>query len=296
MTRQTTQRAFAKLNLSLDVLARRPDGYHDLRSVMQSVDLCDEVDITIMDTPKIRVRTDRPDLPTDCENLAGKAAKLFLERTGLSGELGAEIYITKRIPDRAGLAGGSSDAAAVLRAMDALLNTNLTDRELYGMCLALGSDVPFCLYGGTALAEGRGEVLTDLPPIPDCGILIVKPDFSVSTPVLFTELDKRGFVNSTNTDALLNALLSDPTKRGSEWVPGPLGNVFKEALPPLQRGVVEGVESALLNSGAAFVTMTGTGSAVFGVFPTLAEARQADLTSYGTTFAASPVKRLQRPV
>lgn len=294
MTRRTTQRAFAKLNLSLDVLARRPDGYHDLRSVMQSVDLCDEVDITITDTPKIRVRTDRPDLPTDCENLAGKAAKLFLERTGLSCELGAEIYIKKRIPDRAGLAGGSSDAAAVLRAMDALLKTNLTDRELYDMCLALGSDVPFCLYGGTALAEGRGEVLTDLPPIPDCGILIVKPDFSVSTPVLFAELDKRGSVNSTNTEALLNALLSDQVKRGAEWVPGPLGNVFKEALPPFQRGVVEGVEGALLNSGASFVTMTGTGSAVFGVFPTLADAREADLTSYGKTFAASPVKKLQR--
>ena len=289
MTRHMKERAFAKLNLSLDVLARRRDGYHDLRTVMQSVDLCDEVNITITDTPEIRVRTDLPDLPTDCENLAGKAAKLFLERAGLSGELGAEIYITKRIPDR-----GSSDAAAVLRAMDALLKTDLTDGELYGMCLDLGSDVPFCLYGGTALAEGRGEVLTDLPPIPDCGILIVKPDFSVSTPVLFAELDKRGSVNSTNTDALLNALLSDHAKMGSEWVPGPLGNVFKEALPSLQRGVVEGVEGALLDSGAAFVTMTGTGSAVFGVFPTLADAREADLTSYGKTFAVCPIKKLKR--
>lgn len=293
MERRLHEHAFAKLNLSLDVLARRPDGYHDMEMVMQSVSLWDDINITVSNGTgrTVRVDTDKENLPRDERNLAGKAARIFLEHTGID-HITVAVTVTKRIPDRAGMAGGSSDAAAVIRGLDKLLDTRLREEELLDLCLRVGSDVPFCLRGGTALARGRGEVLTDLPPLPECGILVVKPEFSVSTPALFGELDRRGLVNSTNTEALLKALRADPPWEGFTRGVWPLGNVFISALDPVRRGVVEGVQRALLDSGAVLVNMTGTGSAVFGVYPTPADAARPDLTALGETFAVTPVGKL----
>ncbi len=295
MERHLTEHAFAKLNLSLDVLARRPDGYHNMETVMQSVSLWDGVDITVSNGTgrTVRADTDKANLPKGERNLAGKAARIFLAYSGIN-DVTVTVYITKRIPDQAGMAGGSSDAAAVIRGLDRLLETRLSEEELLDLCLRVGSDVPFCLRGGTALARGRGEALTDLPPLPECGILTVKPEFSVSTPALFAELDRRGPVNSTNTEALLRALRAAPPWEGFTRGVWPLGNVFTSALDPVQRGCVEGVQRALLDSGAVSVNMTGTGSAVFGVYPTPADAARPDLTALGETFAVTPVKKLSR--
>lgn len=279
--------AFAKLNLTLDVLGKRADGYHEMDMVMQSVSLFDEVYITISDTPGIKVDINRDDLPKDLHNIAGKAARAFLDYVNLS-DVGVKVYIIKNIPDKAGLAGGSSDAAAVIRGMDALLGTGLTAGELYGICEKVGSDVPFCLYGGTARSGGRGEILSDLPPMPDCGIVIVKPEFSVSTPELFAALDGCEVTGRPDTVEMIRAL-----ERGDlTAVCAAFGNVFTGALPEAQSGTVEAVKRDLLAAGALGAEMTGTGSAVFGVFETerLAETAVKDINF--KSFAVKPLKKI----
>lgn len=286
MEGRVVERAFAKLNLTLDVLHRRPDGYHEVEMVMQSVSLRDDVDITLRPGGGIRVVSSDPALPADLGNLAGKAAEAFLNHVRRR-EQGVEIHIAKRIPDRAGLAGGSSDAAAVIRGLDRLLGTELTEEELSAVALSVGSDVPFCLFGGTALARGRGETLRPLPPMPDCGILIVKPGFSVSTPALFDALDGCRVRSRPDTRGALDALGAGDLRA----LAGRLSNVFEQALPEAERRTVVDIKLALLSAGALGACMTGTGSAVFGVFPSLEAARRADLSRFGAVFAVSPTKR-----
>lgn len=282
-----TTEAWAKLNLTLDVGEKRPDGYHDMEMVMQSVSLHDIVDITLIKDKTIKVTSSNPELPTDLHNLAGKATKAFLNYVNLT-DIGIEVYITKTIPDRAGMAGGSADAAAVIRGLDELLETGLSESELYGICASVGSDVPFCLFGGTALARGRGEVLTQLPPMPDCGILIVKPDFSVSTPALFEVLDGCQVSARPDTRGAVDALCAGDLNA----LAGHMVNVFEEALPEEERRTVVDIKSTMRSAGALGACMTGTGSAVFGVFSSLDAARKADLSRFGTTFAVSPTKKL----
>ncbi len=283
MSGHITERAFAKLNLTLDVLGKRPDGYHNMETVMQTVDLWDEVDITIKDVPGIEVDISRDDLPKGLHNLAGKAAKIFLSYVNRP-DVGVSIYITKRIPDKAGMAGGSADAAAVLRGLDRLLGTRLSEGELLELGAKVGSDVPFCVRGGTALARGRGEILTALPALPDCGIVLVKPDFSVSTPALFAALDGREIEKRPDTPGFLR-LLEAGVLRG---VGAALYNVFELALPPARRETVDGIKAHLLENGALGAAMTGTGSVVFGLFPSMEAARRAKSLPY-TAFFVSPV-------
>ena len=282
--RRVRERAYAKLNLTLDVLRKRPDGYHDMEMVMQTVDLYDTVDITLNDVPGIEVGISRDDLPKNLHNLAGKAAAEFLNFVNES--VGVSVYITKNIPDKAGMAGGSADAAAVIRGLDKLLETRLSDKELLELCAKVGSDVPFCLRGGTALARGRGAVLTDLPALPRCGIVIVKPDFSVSTPALFGALDGQEIENRPDTAGFLDLL-----KAGD--LPGmgkKLYNVFEPVLPPPERETVDAIKAHLLRNGALGACMTGTGSAVFGLFPSLEAAKRVKPLPYATFFA-SPVEK-----
>lgn len=282
MTGHLSERAYAKLNLTLDVLCKRPDGYHDMKMIMQTVDLFDKVDIILKDTPEIEVDISRDDLPKGLHNLAGKAAESFLSYVNLSA--GVSVYITKNIPDKAGMAGGSADAAAVIRGLDRLLGTRLSDKELLELCAEVGSDVPFCLRGGTALATGRGEILTDLPALPACGIVLVKPDFSVSTPALFGALDGREIEKRPDTAAFLDLL-----KAGD--LPGmgaALRNVFEPVLPPSERETVNEIKAHLLRYGALGSAMTGTGSAVFGLFSSLEAAKRIKPLPY-TTFFVSPV-------
>ena len=262
-------KAYAKLNLSLDVLSKRPDGYHDLCMVMQSVEHHDDVSILLNMDGQFYAQSDRRYLPNDERNIALKAARLFLEETG-HGDMGASVRLRKRIPVCAGLGGGSSDAAAVLRALNRLFDRRLSRRELEELACAVGSDVAFCVAGGTALAEGRGEKLTDLPPMPDCFFVICKPAFSISTPELYRKLDSAPVRIHPDTPGLLSAVregdLTALCRR--------MYNVFEEIDDRRLRTVTE-IKSRLLDHRALSAMMTGTGSAVFGVFQGEAEAREA---------------------
>ena len=252
--------ARAKLNLTLDVLGKRPDGYHDLRMVMQSVDLCDHLTLTCAETEEITVGTNLSFLPNDDRNLAAKAARIFFAHTGQSR--GVDIRLRKQIPVCAGMAGGSTDAAAVLRALNELTGTNMPPEELAKLGEQVGSDVPYCVLGGTALTEGRGELLTPLPALPKCCVVICKPYFSISTPELFSRIDSCKIVCRPDTDGLIDALergsLGDVARR--------MYNVFEDVLPQRQAKVVNEIKSALISEGALGACMTGTGPTVFGLF------------------------------
>lgn len=262
-------KAYAKLNLTLDILGRRDDGYHDLRMVMQSVGLADEIVLEPADAGSPgRMTTDLSYLPADGRNLAQLAAAAFRTATGKGGPV--DISIRKHIPVCAGMGGGSSDAAAVLHAMNQLTGAGLSPAELAKIGEAVGSDVPYCVLGGTALAEGRGEILTPLPPLPECFVTICKPYFPISTPKLFAQADSRRLTCRPDTDGLLRALeagdLTGVARR--------LYNVFEDVLEPHRRKEVDAIKSAFIDCGALGASMSGSGPTVFGLFDR-AEAAQA---------------------
>ena len=263
--------AYAKLNLTLDVLGRREDGYHDLRMVMQTVSLTDRLTIETGGEPGVRVRTDLAFLPADGGNLAAAAARRYWEATGRTPE-GLTIRIDKRIPVCAGLAGGSSDAAAVLRWMSEYYGDGLSRAELAEIGQTVGSDVPYCVLGGTALAEGRGEVLTPLPALPACWFVLCKPPFPVSTPELFRAVDGAKLRCHPDTRGMLDAL----ERQDLSGVAQRLYNVFEDVLPPRKRAAVAEIRSQLLEHGALGACMSGTGPTVFGMFRDEAGARQAE--------------------
>ena len=265
-----TVKAPAKLNLTLDVLGKREDGYHDMRMVMQSVSLADTVALTTLPGEGVTLSSNLGFLPTDRKNLAVAAALRLREATGVDfGHL--SIQIDKRIPVCAGTAGGSSDAAAVLRGLNELFKLGLTPGELAGIGEQVGSDVPYCVLGGTALAEGRGEVVTPLPALPACWVVMAKPGFPVSTPELFGKLDGQRLRCHPDTVGMISALeagdLSGVARR--------LFNVFEEVLPARKREQVEELKLSLLGHGALGASMTGTGPTVFGLFPDEETARVA---------------------
>ena len=258
--RQLRVEAPGKLNLSLDVTGRRPDGYHNMKMVMCSVSLGDTLHIRLTDEPRVRARCGLPYVPGDMRNIACRAARLFLDTVGRPDQ-GAEITIQKRIPVGAGMAGGSADAAAVLRGLNQLTEAGLNGDQLRALGLQLGSDVPFCVAGGTALAEGRGEILTPQPDLPGCTIVICKPPFPISTPELFARLDWRKIRHRPDTDGLLAALAEGDLPRLARR----MYNIFEDVLPP-QCAAVGEIRQTLLSMGALGAVMTGTGSAVFGLF------------------------------
>ncbi len=259
-------RAHGKLNLSLDVLGRTAGGYHDLRMVMQSVEFGDDVQVDLRGDGQFTIDPGQSYLPADGRNLAVKAAMLFLDGTGL----GADIRVAKRTPVCAGMGGGSADAAAVLRALNVLTGRHMPVYELCKLGLAVGSDVPFCVMDGTALAEGRGEKLTPLPTLPDCPIVICKPAFAISTPELFGRIDGRKSRLRPDTAGIVAALEAGD-------VPGVarrMYNVFEDVLDRRQ-GEIFSIKRALTDSGALGAAMTGSGSAVFGLFENAAAAQSA---------------------
>ncbi|MEA4894056.1 MAG: 4-(cytidine 5'-diphospho)-2-C-methyl-D-erythritol kinase [Oscillospiraceae bacterium] len=279
------EKAYAKLNISLDVLSKRADGYHDMRMVMQSVSLSDDVSVTLREDGAVRAATNLRFLPSDDRNIAVKAAKAFFSRLGRN-DSGADISIFKRIPVCSGMGGGSSDGAAVLRALNELTGKPFTRAELESLGASLGSDVPFCVAGGTSLAEGRGEVLCDLPAFPDCRFVIAKPRFSISTPELFSKIDLVSVKYHPDTQGLVASLNSGDLK----GVCRRMYNVFEDVLPPKPNDVPV-IKSFLLDSGALGAVMTGTGSAVFGIFDNEEKARRAfSLLSgrYTEVFLAEP--------
>lgn len=251
----------AKLNLTLDVLGKREDGYHEMKMVMTSVSLADTVTLTTAPGEGITLSTNLGFLPVDGRNLAVAAALRLRETVGRDwGRL--TIHIDKHIPVCAGTAGGSSDAAAVLRGLNELLALGLSPAELAQIGKRVGSDVPYCVLGGTALATGRGEEIRPLPVLPGCYVVLAKPGFPVSTPELFAQLDGRRLRCHPDTVGMLSALEGGDL----QGVARRLFNVFEEVLPLRRRGQVEELKQILLDAGALGACMTGTGPTVFGLF------------------------------
>ena len=261
--------ANAKINLTLDILRKREDGYHDLQMVMQSVTLSDVLTVAPARGEQGEATSNLRFLPTGGKNLAQMAAAAFRSATGLGSEV--DVSIQKRIPVCAGLAGGSADAAAVLRAMNELTGANLSPVRLAKIGEQVGSDVPYCVLGGTALAEGRGETLTFLPPLPHCHIVVCKPSFSISTPQLFSRVNVRKIVRRPDTAGVIAALeagdLAGVARR--------MYNVFEDVLDPRRMGEISSIKAALIDCGALGASMSGSGPAVFGLFDSLDQAQNA---------------------
>ena len=276
----------AKLNLTLDILRRRADGYHDLKMVMISVELQDTLTVSLRADGMILVRVPGTDLPEGEDNLAGRAARVFFNETGAAP--GAEITIEKRIPAQAGMAGGSADAAAVLRALRTLLRPELTDRELEAMGERVGSDVPYCVRGGTALAEGRGERLTNWPLMPPCQIVVCKPEFGLPTPELFGRVRLEKLGTHPDHKAIHAALLGKDLRA----VAKSMVNVFEEVLTPQEGETIRDIKARLLRFGAAGAVMTGSGPTVFGLFEDGAAAQKA----FDALRAVYPQTFLTRPI
>ena len=255
-----TEGAFAKLNLTLDVLSKREDGYHDLQSIMQAVSLRDDIEIDIDTGKPWCIKCDKEGIPCDERNLAWKAARLFFDEMGGEPD-GLEIRITKRIPSEAGLAGGSADAAAVLRALNRYKDYPLSLPALAELGARIGSDVPFCVLCGTALAEGRGERLTSLGDVPEMFFVVCKPDLAFSTPKLYEKLDNTVITKRPNNVAMRAAL-----QRGDlADIGANLCNVFEQAVVP-EYPELNYIKSLMVTYGAYGTQMTGSGSAVFGLF------------------------------
>lgn len=279
------EKAYAKINLSLDVLSRRADGYHNIKSVMQTVSLADTV--TVADAPAggITVTCDCAAVPQGQGNLAYRAAEVFFAETGRA--CGVTIAIEKKIPMEAGLAGGSADAAAVLRALRRLYDPLLPISALQRMAAAVGSDVPFCVRGGTALIRGRGEEVRKLAAMPPCNIVLCKPEISCATAEMYRLLDERTIEGRPDTAGLTKALEVQDRQDISER----LGNVFEQVLPP--ESVILAIKRELLALGARAACMSGSGSTVFGIFfedePAARAAAQTLRKKYPQTYLAENV-------
>ena len=287
--KEIREKAYAKLNISLDVTNRREDGYHDMVMVMQTVSLCDELQLRLNDSGKVTASSNLRFIPSDERNLAVRAALRYLEAVGETGQ-GLHIDMRKNIPVGAGMAGGSADAAAVLRGMNALYDSRLDRKQLEELACAVGSDVAFCVAGGTALARGRGEILEDLPPMPDCFFAICKPEFSISTPELFRKLDETPLRRHPDTAGLVEAIDRGQLRQLCRR----MYNVFEDVPDRRMRTVAE-IKGRLLDHGALGAMMTGTGSAVFGVFEKEETARDAAAAlrgEYKFCCAAKPVAKL----
>ena len=278
--------AFAKLNLTLDVLGKRDDGYHDLQSVMQTISVRDDIEIDIGTGKPWCLKCDKEGIPCDERNLAWKAARVYLDTVKKDPD-GIEIRITKRIPSEAGMGGGSADAAAVLRALNRHYGEPLSIGALAELGAQVGSDVPFCVICGTAMVEGRGERLRKLPDMPDCIFVICKPDFSVSTPELYKKIDETTIGKRPDNRAMESALLAGDLEKVCQNV----FNVF-DPVVTAEHNELNYIKSLLHQYGAAAYQMTGSGSAVFAIvseFEIAAVLCNMLRDNYPQVFIAKPV-------
>ncbi len=251
--------AYAKVNLTLDVLGKREDGYHDLKSVMQTLSVRDDIEIDVGTGKDWCLKCDKEGIPCDERNLAWKAAKVYCDALGKDPE-GLEIRITKRIPSQAGMGGGSADAAAVLRALNRHYGDPISILALAELGAQVGSDVPFCVVGGTCMCEGRGEKLRKLPDMPDCIFVVVKPEFSVSTPELYKKIDEVTIAKRPDHREMESALLAGDLLR----VANNLHNVFDPVVTN-EHLEINYIKSLMHQYGAIGYQMTGSGSAVFAI-------------------------------
>lgn len=261
-------RSHAKINLGLDVIGRRENGYHDVRMIMQTVFLYDVVQMEKTKEEGIFLTTNLFYLPNDQNNLAYRAAQMLKEEFHLQG--GIKIALNKRIPVSAGLAGGSSNAAAVLVGMNIMYDLGLTEKELMERGVKLGADVPYCIMRGTVLAEGIGEILTPLPPFPKCYVLLAKPGINVSTQKVYEKLDALEDIEHPNIDGILDGL----NNQDIHQVVSNMGNVL-EQVTIARYPVIEKIKMAMKEAGAMNAMMSGSGPTVFGIFEKKADAWKA---------------------
>ena len=261
MIKHLSLKAYGKINLGLDVLRRREDGYHEVRMVMQTVGLYDRIDLVRKDAPGIAVETNLHYLPANENNLAWKAASLLMEEFQVKE--GVQIRLRKFLPVAAGMAGGSSDAAAVLFGVNKMFGLGLTRRQLMERGVAIGADVPYCVLRGTALSEGIGEILTPLPPVPQCQVLIAKPAVSVSTRFVYEHLkaDQLRPDQHPDIDGMLEAI-----RRGDLYgIAGCLGNALETVTIPAYP-VIGQIKEQMMERGSIGCLMSGSGPTVFGLF------------------------------
>lgn len=260
--------AFAKINLGLDVLGKREDGYHEVRMIMQTIRMYDQLDMRKSVEPGIHLTTNKKYIPVDENNLVWRAAKLMMDTCGILE--GVSIHLHKVIPVAAGMAGGSSDAAATLVGMNRLFHCGLSKEKLMELGVQIGADVPYCVLRGTALAEGIGEKLTVLPPMPDCWILIGKPGISVSTKYVYTTLDLNTDTVHPDIDGMKKAL-EDGNLYG---ITERMGNVLQDVTIPAYPEV-ERIKEQMKTLGAVNAMMSGSGPTVFGIFDNEEKAQKA---------------------
>ena len=256
---QMSLRAMGKINLGLDVLKKREDGYHEVRMIMQSVRVHDTIQLNKKRETGISIKTNRPYLPTDESNLVYKAAKLLMDEFGIEG--GIDIDLIKYIPVAAGMAGGSSDAAAVLYGMNRMYGLNLNEEQLMKRGVTIGADIPFCIMRGTVLSEGIGEILTPLKGMPECKIVIAKPPISVSTKQVYEAFDSADDIEHPDIDGMIEALNEGNLKKLTDKMSNVLELVTGRDYPVIGR-----IEEYMKNHGALGAIMSGSGPTVFGIY------------------------------
>ena len=278
----------AKINLALDIVGRRPDGYHNLDMVMQSVSLYDVVSVEKVPTGSVKLTCSESVVPCGDENTVLRATKAFFEMTGVRRKTGLLFKIEKHIPSQAGLGGGSADAAAALSLLDQMYRTELSEDQLKEIALSVGADVPFCVAGGTARVQGIGEIVTPVSPMLMCNIVICRPDTGIATREAYTEFDRK----QRNTGRLYTSSVLCALERKNLRALGfALGNAFEDVGVPTE---IPEIEKEMMRCGAAGARMTGSGSAVFGLFESTEQAelcRKNLLKQYSAVFLCRPVRR-----
>lgn len=252
-------KALAKINLGLDVVRRREDGYHEVRMIMQTIHLYDRLDIKRTQEPGIQIQTNLSFLPVNENNLIYKAAKLLMDEFSITD--GVSVKLDKRIPVAAGMAGGSTDAAAMLIGVNRLFSRGLTKRQLMERGVQIGADVPYCIMRGTALAEGIGEALSPLPPMVKCPVLIAKPSISVSTKFVYQNLK----LDDTTIHPDIDRLIDDIKAKNLHDIAAHMGNVLETVTIP-NYPVIDEIKKHMLSNGAVGAMMSGSGPTVFGLF------------------------------
>lgn len=252
-------KALAKINLGLDVVRRREDGYHEVRMIMQTIQLYDRLDIKRTQEPGIQIQTNLSFLPVNENNLIYKAAKLLMDEFSITD--GVSVKLDKRIPVAAGMAGGSTDAAAMLIGVNRLFSLGLTKRQLMERGVQIGADVPYCIMRGTALAEGIGEALSPLPPMVKCPVLIAKPSISVSTKFVYQNLK----LDDTTIHPDIDCLIDDIKAKNLHDIAAHMGNVLETVTIP-NYPVIDEIKKHMLSNGAVGAMMSGSGPTVFGLF------------------------------
>ena len=272
------KKAYGKINLGLDVLRRRPDGYHDVKMIMQMVDIYDTLTFEKRQDDRIVLSANKEEIPCDDSNLIYKAAKLLFDYKGVS--YGVNIHLEKRIPVAAGMAGGSTDAAAAFTGLNELFELGVSQKELLELGVKVGADVPYCILGGCALSEGIGEVLTPLPNPPYCELVIAKPDINVSTKYVYENLNLSELKRHPDIDGMRTAIEEGDLK----GITDRLENVL-ESVTVKKYGIIQEIKDEMISLGATNAIMSGSGPTVFGFFESKEQAENAKKIILNKNFA-----------